>query len=200
MKKTRKKKKTTLITNKTAKKKQPIPIKIVKTTPLPKATPTFDFERLANTPKISKGETTLFGQTAPGQTLLKIAKPKISFLTKFQIKKIEYKIENLSENQRKKLLWLAVGLISFLIFIVWAINFKNFTLRQNKNTEKQNDFTQLKNELQNSYQNIKKSMTNLPQPKEDSPNKNLTTQKKTDQKQILEVSQQIIEKLNKNNK
>jgi hypothetical protein len=200
MKKTLKEKKTTLITNKTIKKKQPIPIKIVKTVPIAKITSTLDFKRLANTPKTSKGETILLGQTAAGQTFLKISKPQISFLTKFQIKKIKNKIENLSENQKKKLLWLLVGLVSFFIFIIWAINFKDFTLRQNKNTEKQNDFTQLKNELQNSYQNIKKSMTNLPQPKEDGPNKNLTTQEKTDQKQILEMSQQIIEKLNKNNK
>lgn len=178
---------------KSQKRKQSIPIKIIKTVPLVKSEPPYtDFRKIKESFEMPKGELA----AAEAKEEIIFTKPQnkgFHFLFKRKINDLKIKFTNLSEAQRIKLLWCLVGLSGLIIFIGWSINFKNLLNKQDKSS--QNNFSFLKNELENSYQKFQASFTNINQ--ENSPNKlNQGLKNKSEEEKISDISRQMMEKIN----
>lgn len=205
-------------TNKIIKKKKNIPIKIIKTNPILKSKSAVYkseiFENLSHTFQWGiqphRKDLKIFDNpTAEQRGIRKVwDKFEISEQLKYKkareigqrqnfsqkINELKNKVGNLPESQRRRILWLSVGLTSFLLFIIWAINFTGFSLKGKKDLQKQNDFYQIKNELQSSYQNFKNLLTNFPQKENQG-----STQQKQNEEKILNISQKMIKKLEREN-
>lgn len=186
-------KKKAQILPKDQKKKQSIPIKIIKTAPLVKSEPPYtDFRKIKESFEMPKGELA----AAEAKEEIIFTKPQnkgFHFLFKGKTNNLKIKITNLSEAQRIKLLWCLVGLSGLIIFIGWSVNFKNILNKQDKNN--QNNFSFLKNELENSYQKFQTSFPNINQ--ENNPNKlNQELKIKNEEEKISDISHQMMEKIN----
>ena len=131
-------KKKAQILPKSQKKKQSIPIKIIKTAPLVKSEPPYtDFREIKESFEMPKGESA----AAEAKKEILFNKPRskgFHFLFQGKTNDLKIKINNLSEAQRIKLLWCLVGLSSLIIFIGWSVNFKNLLNKQDKSG--QNNF------------------------------------------------------------
>lgn len=201
MKKTCKKKKTSQKTalkssaSKTLKKKQQIPIKIIKDNPT-RSTKTFsqnlnDFERT-------------FNETGREEKVDSIIKPSVIKLKKANVSLVKpmdlgTKINTLPKKQRIKLLWLSVSFISFIIFILWSVNYSHNIINNSQNGAKKikNDFSFLKTDIQNFYKSLKISLPNLSdQIKNNLDNNNELKQNNEESQKISEISHQIMEKIN----
>lgn len=181
--------------SKTLKKKQQIPIKIIKDNPT-RSTKTFsqnlnDFERSFN-------ET---GREEKVDSIIKssVKKPKKASIFFAKPMDLGAKINTLPKKQRIKLLWLSVSFVSLIIFILWSINYSNNLInnRQNGASEIKNDFSFLKTDIQNLYKSLKIPLPNLSdQIKNNLDNNKELKQNNEERQKISEISHQIMEKIN----